>query len=95
MVCTFEVNQPQQWECPHVHHLAGAIPYYTTLKNRSCGLLQKSYKLTNQIAAFAILAWWLSEYSPCIANDVDVMFKNGCLCWQNVVKVNGFNLLNS
>ena len=62
--------------------------YHST--NRSFGLYQKSYEWRNQISTFAIEPWWLSEYSPRIANDVSIIFQNGCLYWQDVVRVNGF-----
>ena len=53
--------------------------YHST--NRPHGLYQNSYKLTNQIAAFAIvLSMMVIRVFPCIANDVDVMFQNGHLC---------------
>ena len=88
--------EARYWYC--MFYLFTTPPFYVQFyhsTNRSRGLFQKSYKWTNQIAAFAIEACWLSKYSSCIANDVDVMFQNGHLCWQNAVIVNGCNSLNS
>ena len=82
------------WSCQHEANIdVKNVLYHST--NRSLELFPKSYKWMNQFAAFAIEAWWLSEYSLCITNDVDIIFQNGCLCWQNAVLVNAFNSLNS